>query len=386
MTRWTTLAIVAIAGVVGQAWGGELTHVEAKPYLRCRRPGRPAKGPTLALRVQPRYAHTEWDTGQPTWLVPGDRTHKAHYMMRRLRLHLYGDIGPHLAYYFQVRRDSGLDQIDCHDAYVTYSGWSLADITVGQFKTPTDRLLVTSDGKVPLFERPRSSKLLCPDRDVGLMVHDGWRTRGRWAWYVGAFNGEGKNRSDGFGTLMWAGRVQWTATPRLSLGFSLAANNNTHRTLYSKFTKKNKDPYGLMALYRAGVMDETTWTVDAHYEDDAVRVFAGYMRKDLSAPGVSLPHADDWYVMAGWKVKCGGYKEGLEIVAGFEDFDPNTSVADSLDCRLYTLGINWRPHGPKGNKHFVDQFRLQYQWRDEEGPEIDNDSLILQYEMKFVWP
>ncbi len=381
------MCLVCGTAVLVGAWAGELTSPKAKPYVRTHDPAKKPQGPIFKPRFEPRYTITPSDTKkQPHWLLPDDRMRKSHYRTRRMRLQVVGDIGHHWAYGFQWRRDSGMDEFDWHDAFVTYSGWHCADITLGQFKTPTDRLLCTGDMAVPLFERPRSSKLLSADRDVGVMFHDARRSDGKYAWYLGVFNGEGKGRINGFRTLMWAGRFQYTVNARLSVGLSFSANNNTHRTLYCKFLKKNKDPYGWLDYYKRGVMDELTWTVDAHYEDEHWRVFAGYMRKDLDTPGVDLPHASDWYIVGGWKIHC-RHPEGLEVAFGYEDFDPNSSVTDSLDVRLYTLGLNWRPHGCKKwcNGRLKDQFRVQYQWRDERGPEIDNDSLMLQYEIQFFW-
>ncbi|MBC7289059.1 MAG: hypothetical protein H5T86_13680, partial [Armatimonadetes bacterium] len=289
--RWHTLCILlALVGAIAEpGQGGELSSPLCKPYVRTHDPAKKPEEPALKLRYQPRYTHTDADPhGQPTWLIPDDRSAKSHFLTRRVRIEVTGDIGRHWAYDFQWRRDAGMDQLEWYDAFVTYSGWRVADVTLGQFKTPTERLLCISEIAVPTYEPPRSSKLLSPDRDVGVMLHDARRSAGKHAWYLGVFNGEGQGRIRGFSTLMWAGRFEYCASPRLNVAFSLALNNNTHRSLYQKFIKANGDPYNWLHYYSAGAMDELTWAADAHYEDDHWRFFGGYMRKELQAAGLDL--------------------------------------------------------------------------------------------------
>lgn len=379
-------AIVLVAFIaVTCAHAGNLTSTSIGPYVRCPKGDGPVP-PTLELRFQPRYTHTDSDADQPqpTWLVPDDRSAKAHYRTRRFRVLAYGDLSSDWAYYAHIRRETDMDSVEWVDAYLTYGSWDFADLTIGQFKTPTEASFTVAEMKWPLYEWPRSAGLLNYDRDWGLMLHDLRRAGGRCGWSVGVFNGEGVNTSENRSTLLWTARFDYAANPRLALGAGYGYNNNTGGNRYRSFLKSGKDPYGFMTYYKAHAVDEETWTLDAHYEDEHARIFAGYLSKDLSSKLGAMPKADDWYVVGGWKIPCGGDPEGLEAVVGFETVDPNTSVRDVYDARFYTIGLNWRPHGTRKDADLFDQVRLQYQKRDERGgSEVDNDSLVIQYEIQW---
>ncbi len=279
-----------------------------------------------------------------------------------------------------------MDSFDWSDAYVTYGGWDLADLTLGQFKTPAERSFTVPQMKFPLCEWPRSAGVLGNDRDWGLMIHDERRSGGRYGWKVGVFNGDGMNRPHSRSNVLCTGRVDYAATPNLTVGAGYSYDNNTYGNRYRGFLKSNKDPYGVLALYKARAVDEELWTLDAHYEDDHARVFVGYLRMDLSGPQAGLPAADDWYAIGGWKIPCHHDPEGLEAVLGIEGFDANTDVSDVLDARFCTIGFNWRPHGTQKGRSFFDQLRVQYCVRDERGaPDVANNSLVFQYDMSWKY-
>ncbi len=353
--------------------------------LKRAKPGASSK-PRLILQIEPRYAWTESDTGQPTWLLPSDRTSSSHYQTRRFRLTLTGQLGDDVLYYIKAIRDSGLSDFEMHDYYMTYSRWRPVHVTVGQFKTPAERMLITSDMQVPLFERPRASKVLSTDRDVGICVWNDAACGGRLGWWAGLFQGNGKNTSESHNTFLTIARLEWQAHPSLGIGASYAYNNNCSRTRFRKFLKKNGDPYGWLSYYSAYAMDEETWCIDALWRQRNFSLWAGYMRKNLSsamAPG-PLPHASDWYIVGRWQIPFHGSPDKLDVVFGFDRFDPNSAVTDSLDCDFWTIGLNYRPRGL--TRGWTEQWRLQFQHRNERGPDVSNDTVILQYERVFNLP
>ena len=373
-----TFSVVAVlASTVGSCWA-QGTSPRPGAYWKCpvaERPGERAPG-GIGGRVEVRFSATQDDVDQPTWLIRDDRDAYDDYNTRRIRLSYRGQSRDDLAYFVQVRRDWGADEIEFHDAYLTWSAWDYANVTLGQMMTPVDRQFLTSDIRLPMAERPRASTVLVPDRDIGLLLHDSGCT-GRFGWYAGVFTGDGKNELSTGGTFMPAARIEWLARPDLNVGLSWARNHDPMRSNYQKFLKKNGDPYELLDLYSSEKLDEETWGVDLLLRREAAAVWAGYMTKDLSGACPCGFEAEACYVHCSHYVPWHGRSDRLELVAGYEEFDPNTSVVDQLDADWSTLGFNYHLDGCKR------QVRVEYIIRDEKRDEVDNDTFLVQYDHVF---
>jgi hypothetical protein len=147
-------------------------------------------------------------------------------------------------------------------------------------------------------------------------------------------------------------------------------------SLFSGFLKKNRNAYGLQPLYAAGELSEDTWGLDLLGKYDGWTGWAGYTALGVDGGGKSLD-ADGWYLSVGKMLACGGRDDRLELVAGYEGFDPNTVVTDQLDARWTTLGLNYHVKGCE------QQWRLQYTFRDEGAGDVNNNSLRLEYDYVF---
>ena len=346
-------------------------------YLKCpvaERPGAPRK-PGFTARIEARYSVTQDSAKQPTWLIRDDCNSTDDYNTRRLRMCYSGQVGHDLLYFGQLRRDWGADEFAIRDLYVTWSGWGAANVSVGQMKTPIDRQYLTSDVKLPLAERPRISKVLAPDRDIGILLHDS-RSNDRFGWYAGVYTGNGQNELNSYGTFMPAARVEWLPTPSLNVGLNWVHNDSPRKSEYQRFLKKNK-AYGLQDLYQAEKLDEELWGVDLLHLCEYSSIWAGYTTKDVSGPAGAGVEADGWYVNATHYVPFHGHRDRLELVVAYEEFDPNRSVVDQLDARWFTLGCNYHIEGCKR------QVRLQYVFRDEKRDDVNNSTLMVQYDHMF---
>ncbi len=362
--------------VLSSAWGaGAASSPAPGEYWKSpvkEKPGKPSKL-GFKLRLQGRYSITQSDAAkQPTWLVRDDRSASDDYNTRRLRLSYRGQGSERLSYFVQVRRDWGATDLEWRDIYLTYAGWEFAKLTVGEMKTPFDREMLTSDTELVLAERPRAAKLLAPDRQIGVLLYNNRCTK-RLGWYAGLFLGNGKNELDTGGSIMPVVRAEWLAAPNLNIGINWMHKNNAARSNYQKFCKKNGDPYCLQALYSAQRADEEAWGIDALLRSDGTSVWAGYISKKVSGSAPAV-RAKGWYLHVGHYVPLHGNSDKLELVAGYDRFDPNTAVADQLDCDWVTIGANYHVDGHKR------QWRLQYVFRNEGRNEVSNNTLLLQYE------
>ena len=347
-------------------------------YWKCpatERPGAPHK-PGITARIQGRYSITQSDPDKPTWLLRDDSSATDDYNTRRLRLAYATQLSDDILGFAQVRRDWGADEFELHDLYLTYSGWDFANLTVGEMATPFDRQFLTSDVKLPLAERPRPGILLIPDRDIGVLLHNAKATD-RLGWYAGLYLGNGKLDLSTEGELMPVARVEYLASPTLNVAVNWARKDEHAAGTFQKFLKKNGKAYGLQALYDGQMLTEDVWGLDALYSDDSTSVWAGYSTNDVTGGGQSLD-ADGWYVHGGHLVPYRGQCNRLELVAGYEEIDPNKAVTDQLDARWLTFGLNYHV------KSCQQQWRLEYVVRDEKVNEVSNNTILLEYDFMFT--
>ena len=371
-----TIAI-ALVSTAAFCWA-QGTGPRPGAYWKCpvaSRPGEPRPRGIGGL-VEARFSATQEDADQPTWGVRDDRGAYDDYNTRRIRLTYSAQPSDELLWYVQMRRDWGADEFEFQDAYFTYSGWDRAHLTLGQMMTPVDREFLTSDPKLPMTERPLASTVLVPDRDLGLLLHDS-RCTESLGWYAGLFTGEGTNELSTGGSFMPAARVEWLASPELNLGLSWARNDSPVRSNFQKFLQKNGDPYELQELYSSEKLDEETWNLDLLFRRDATAVWAGYVRKQVSGACPCGLDADAWYLHCSRYLTWHGRDDRLELVAGYEELDPNTSVKDQLDAAWTTFGLNYHLEGSKR------QVRVQYVIRDEKRDEVDNDTFLVEYDHAF---
>jgi hypothetical protein len=68
----------------------------------------------------------------------------------------------------------------------------------------------------------------------------------------------------------------------------------------------------------------------------------------------------------------------VQLVAGYQKFDANTSVTDKYDMTAWTLGVNYHI-APK----FQHMVRAYYMWVNEKANPVDNNKLVVQYQLWF---
>lgn len=358
----------------------EAAKVAAPPVVAAPAPEKP-KYPTLKTRVrlQPRFSIVQEDAKQPFFGERDDQTGNDGFSVRRARLDFMGQLNPDVGYCLQYQSDVGTEDANLHVAQVEWKGWQPFNLVAGQLQTPFGYEIVISDGYLLLIDRSAVSDFLPPDKDIGIRLDGKKPVFGKINYQLFLGNGsmkyKGNPSNDGY---LWIARATTKPTPFLTIGADYSSNKNTDASPYqSRFLKKNGDPYGLLGAYTAAKVDETEWSADFQYCRNPVTLWGEYIRARFHPGSSPAFTADGWYLDAGYFLPYQGRRDKLQLVAGYQQFDPNTSVTDGFDMRATTLGLNYYL---TGYEHMV---RLNYVWMDEKVSPVDNNKLILQYQLWF---
>lgn len=271
--------------------------------------------------------------------------------------------------------------------------WSLMEPTIiaGAYKTPFGRNHMTSSRDLQTIFRPvlstqifvstpivegeaadpRVNGIGLPDRGVGLQFR-GKQQDGYVSYAFSILNGQGE---------IFRGDLndEYAYTARLMLnplgGFPLA-EGDFDRDLkvgvggsyfYNKVFDARYQGWGAdldIRWYGASLRFEYLWS-------QGEPTFAG---EEVDPIIREKTVRQGWYVQGGVFV----WPNYLELVARYEEFDDNNRLQDNGDIRYTTIGGNWYI---KGNHYY--KLQINYLWREEDGPKIDNDALYALLQVGF---
>ena len=135
---------------------------------------------------------------------------------------------------FMFRPDFGLGQVVIYDAYLNYTYFSSANLTVGKFKPPVGLERLQTDDDTNFIERGLPT-LLVPSRDIGFQLSGNLLDR-RVYYAAGVFNGvpdNGLSDSAASDHRDFAGRIfltpflPATGNPLSGLGFGVGASDGS---------------------------------------------------------------------------------------------------------------------------------------------------------------
>ena len=331
------------------------------------------------VRLQARWSTVQEEVGQPFFGERDDQAGGDGFAVRRVRLNFLGQLNPQVGYTLQYQADDGTEDANLHVAQIEWKGWDFANLVAGQLQTPFGYEIVICDAGMCLTDRSAVSDFLPPDKDIGIRLDGKRPILGGLNYQLFVGNGSGKykaNPNDGY---LWEARLGGKPTPQLSVAASYSDNRNTDFSPYqARFLKKNGDPYGLLPSYTAGAVDESTWGADFQYERHPLTLWGEYAATRI-APGTKLAiRSDGYYLDAGYFVPYRGRRDKVQLVAGYQEFDANTSVTDKYDMTAWTLGVNYHI-APK----FQHMVRAYYMWVNEKVNPVDNNKLVVQYQLWF---
>lgn len=251
------------------------------------------------------------------------------------------------------------------DAFVTYSRFDFAKITMGSFKSPISLELNTACHKLHTINRSKVvTQLASPDRDRGFMILGGAdSTLFRYSFAV--TNGTGLFESDNNKRKDYSARVVLNAHKNLKIGASYK--------------------YGESKSATEGADDDerTRWGADIQYTNGAFMFQSEYLYgKDVGSYttgggcGEELVYntgdvkRDGMFMMAMYK-----FQNNFQPVVKFEYFDSDKDMGNNTEfCTTYGL-----------NYFLNDWTKVQanYVYRAERDHEVDNDIFMLQVTVKF---
>jgi len=281
--------------------------------------------------------------------------------IRRARLDLKGAVTPYFSYRLQV------DFVDKPKMIDAYGEIKLADyfsITAGQFKIPFSMENLTSSNKLEMIDRSQVVEALVArskdvignqnGRDIGIQVGGTFlkvKDMPVIEYRLGVFNGSGINVADTANSEKdISGRLIFTPLKGFSFGGSI----------YQGWDKAIKPDVAGKSQTRNRYGAELS-----------------YVLSSFSLKGEYIAGKDGKSKRAGWYIQAGYFviPQKLQVLGKYDTYDPNTSVSKNISTN-YVIGANY---------NFTNWSRIQafYTIRQEEGTEIQNNFISVQYQIGF---
>lgn len=285
---------------------------------------------------------------------------KNSFTFERARIGVQGAIPYDFSYYVVVELSPFISPNPyLLDAFITYSRFDFARLSVGSFKTPFGLEVNTPcNGMLTVYRSTATLQMVAPFRDLG-MVFMGGNKDTWWEYQLGIMNGSGLGRFDNNKKKDIVGRLLVKPFDFVQIGGSFRYgypsynNNKDSRTTYGGELKFNYKGITLMGEY---IMDEGDYNRDLGGGCGGELLTLG---KERSGGYVTLAYLSKW---------------NIEPVFKYDFFDSGNDQ-DYTESNM-TFGINY---------YFNDWTRLQanYIYRAEEPTELENDMFVIQVQVKF---
>jgi len=306
---------------------------------------------------QPKFEYNQMDTDDDTNT----------FDFNRARIGVMGAIPYDISYYMVLETSPSKNNGTPYllDAFVTYSRFDFAKISMGSFKSPISMELNTACHKLHTINRSKVvMQLATPDRDRGFMILGGADST-FFQYSFAVTNGTGLFENDDNKTKDYAARVVLNPHKNIKIGASYK--------------------YGESASITEGVKDDerTRIGADIQYTKGAF-VFQGeYLYgKDVGSYTTGGGCGEELETHTG-SIKRDGmflmglyrFNNNLQPVLKFEYFDSDKDLGNNTEfCTTYGL-----------NYFLNDWTKIQanYVYRAERDHEVDNDIFMLQVTVKF---
>lgn len=283
--------------------------------------------------------------------------------LRRSRLAVkgtvYGDWHYKLQYSFNVDA-GGSNRLE--DAYIKYSGWQFADVTVGKYKIPFGLEELISSKHISTIERSAMFEFVMAGRDhQNIQLSQGGDN---YSWTFGLY--EGTTDENGSSLYNVGGRATYaplaSKSQVLHLGAAyyrsdidsaspvtgdftqrLAVHTANKIMLVSDFDANDQSQFGLEAAWMSGPFSVQSEYVSATWEDDTNEVeYSGYY---LQGTWTLTGEARSYKAKSGVfdKIKPAGKNGAVELVAKFEHGEVDDDRVGAVDNGFdnITVGANW---------------------------------------------
>jgi len=297
----------------------------------------------------------------------GEDNEELAFTFNRARFGLVGSIPYDVSYYFFLEASpfkTGTPYV--LDAFITYSRLEpYLTVSIGQFKSPYSMELNTSCAGLHTIRRSLAvTNLAAPGRDVGIMLLGNYQEYVRYSFAL--MNGTGKGVWDNNMGKDIAGRIVITPIKPVSLGGSFRMGKSAPATVGAEDEDEMTRFAGELQLEYAGFMVQGEYLLGENIGSIPITGgcgdIIGYEQGTAKSGGMFV----QGMYLTPWNI---------QPVVKYESYDPDTDTDDNLQ-QIITFGFNY---------FLNDWTRIQmnYLYKAEEGNEIENDELLVQFQVQF---
>jgi phosphate-selective porin OprO/OprP len=303
--------------------------------------------------------------------------------IRRARLDFQGDFSPKWSYRLlldfvgnagangSAPTGGALVSPELMEGFIVYKPWSFIKITAGQFIIPFSLENMTQDRYLETVDRSQVVSALVArkgdasnglvdsignqnGRDLGIQLSGSLINLGDrhlFDYYLALLNGAGINTVDNNSSKDIDGRIVFHPFKILELGGSY----------YNGFDRFTSSP--------TKDQDRIRWGAEIALNYKSLSVKSEYLQ---GQEGNHHPIVHEgWYAQASYFI----LPKYLQGVFRYDTYNPNTAKSQ-LTNTYYVFGLNYF-------FNVWTKLQVNYSWRTEEGPSIDNDVFTVQLQLGF---
>ncbi len=322
--------------------------------------------------IQPQYSY--YMNGKD---ADGNSLDENSFNFNRTRLGLVGNIPYDISYYFftEISPFKGTTPASAQllDAFVTYSRFPFAKVSIGQFKAPISLEQNTPcHGLTSIYRSDVVGQLAGPQRDIGLMILGGNDTT-LLRYSVAIMNGTGKGVWDDNTGKDYVGRLLIHPIESVVFGGSFRYGKRNPTDLAEKQNDILRFSGELKFKMKDFVLQgEYIYGQDKLYSAAKLPIYGGcggIVGYDTKQAGTYTKGG--YWIMASYKTKW-----NIEPVVKYDTYDPDMDVNDDWNSN-FTAGFNY---------FLNDWTRIQLNYikkLEATANEIDNDMIVFQIQAKF---
>ena len=312
----------------------------------------------------------------------------SNFQVQRTRLGFKGYVGSDKLKYqllLSASQSGEFDKVSLLDWFVDYAPSKECGIRAGQFKVPYSTSFTISASELQFVERTQVDSNFRLDRDNGVNLY-GKVLDSMLTYNIGAYNGEGRNKSNPDNGMLYAARLMFE--PFGKYAYHESDNEISDKLLmlisaaYAVSTDQagssNTNLNARLATTALGISEVTGSNAFVGAKYRGASVHGEYFNRVINPQtnGLSDETAEGYYVQGGYFVM----PKTVEVAARYEYFEPNKDKTEDLR-KEYGIGVNYFINGHR-NKIQGDFFKI----KDEAGKtkQGEEDSrLRVQYQLAF---
>ncbi len=272
------------------------------------------------------------------------------FLMKRVRLGVSGNAIDNVAYKVEFDLLKGKNNDLLTDAFLKFTHFPQANITIGQFKIPYSEEYLISSSAIDTIERSLPVTSMSSEYDRGIMI-DGNFLDKRIYYGVAFVNGTGGNKSDDNDSKDWVGRIVFAPWANSSNALSGLKFGTAYQTGQQN-TGANKE-------------DRIRTDIMLKYQYKNLKTLAEFLTQEIEK-GTTKTKSDGYFVQCAYNFPISN-EHSIEPVFKYEVYDPNTKTSNDTQS-IFTAGLNY--YFGKNVK-----FSTNYRWRnDDKGGKIATNS------------